>query len=105
MKEKIERGYAQWDDDQKEWIRPTAYPITDKHERCVALPEATLDALLARDTEREVIFAEAMTLLNECVERIGDDAAAIEVQAKSIAARWQAASGDATGESIAKETI
>ncbi len=58
---------------------------------------ACIRALLSRDTEREKIFAEAMMLLNECTERIGDDAAAIDAQIKSLAARWQATTGDATG--------
>mgnify|MGYP001211657264 CR=1 FL=1 len=53
-------------------------------------------ALLSLNTEREKIFAEAIESFNEFADRIGGNDA-VEAQIKSLAARWHATTGDATG--------
>jgi hypothetical protein len=61
-------------------------------------PSACIRALLARDTEREAIFAEAMRIADEMAGTFTPNITSdYRQQLKSFAARWQATSGDATG--------
>lgn len=56
---------------------------------------ACIRALLSRDTEREKIFAEAMDLARALADVLGSDVS--KDQLDTLAARWQATTGEATG--------
>ena len=64
-------------------------------------------SLLSRDTEREKIFAEAMQVARAAPLLFDRHEARVDItnQLDAIAARWQAATGDATGAGTAKEGI